>query len=102
MAEEFLSLSGEFEPANEADWVAAVEKALKGKGPDALTRTTHDGIAIKALYREPDHPAATDADGSPVQDVQWVEIQSEPAVEHRILFDPGHGLEERLIREQFQ
>ncbi len=47
-------------------------------------------------------PVMADADGSPVQDVQWVEIQSEPAVEHRILFDPGHGLEERLIREQFQ
>ena len=46
-------------------------------------------------------PVMADADGSPVEDVHWVEIQSEPAVEHRILFDPGHGLEERLIREQF-
>jgi len=46
-------------------------------------------------------PVMADADGSPVEDVAWVEIQSEPAVEHRILFDPGHGLEERLIREQF-
>ncbi|MGR3515327.1 MAG: NAD kinase [Paracoccaceae bacterium] len=46
-------------------------------------------------------PVMADADGSPVQDVAWVEVQSEPAVEHRILFDPGHGLEERLIREQF-
>jgi NAD+ kinase len=24
-----------------------------------------------------------------------------PEIRHRILFDPGHGLEERLIREQF-
>lgn len=46
-------------------------------------------------------PVMADADGSPVEDVAWVEVQSEPAVEHRILFDPGHGLEERLIREQF-
>ena len=46
-------------------------------------------------------PVMADADGSPVQDVAWVEVQSEPTVEHRILFDPGHGLEERLIREQF-
>jgi len=30
-----------------------------------------------------------------------VEIQSEPEIVHRVLFDPGHGLEERLIREQF-
>ena len=47
-------------------------------------------------------PVMADADGSPVQDVAWVEVRSEPTVEHRILFDPGHGLEERLIREQFQ
>lgn len=46
-------------------------------------------------------PVMADADGSPVQDVAWVEVQSEPTVEHRNLFDPGHGLEERLIREQF-
>lgn len=46
-------------------------------------------------------PVMADADGIPVEDVAWVEVQIEPAVEHRILFDPGHGLEERLIREQF-
>ena len=46
-------------------------------------------------------PVMADADGRPVEDVSFVEVQSEPSVEHRILFDPGHGLEERLIREQF-
>lgn len=46
-------------------------------------------------------PVMADADGNPVKNVLWVEITSEPTVEHRILFDPGHGLEERLIREQF-
>ena len=46
-------------------------------------------------------PVMADADGRPVQNVAWVEVQSEPAVRHRILFDPGHGLEERLISEQF-
>lgn len=46
-------------------------------------------------------PVMADADSNSVRDVLSVEIQSEPNVEHRILFDPGHGLEERLIREQF-
>jgi NAD+ kinase len=46
-------------------------------------------------------PVMADADGRNVRDVVSVEISSEPAVAHRILFDPGHGLEERLIREQF-
>ena len=46
-------------------------------------------------------PVMADADSRSVADVASVEIRSEPAVTHRILFDPGHGLEERLIREQF-
>ncbi|MFA8443564.1 NAD kinase [Yoonia sp.] len=46
-------------------------------------------------------PVMADADGKSVRDVVSVEIHSEPKVRHRILFDPGHGLEERLIREQF-
>ncbi|SES12909.1 NAD+ kinase [Tranquillimonas rosea] len=52
---------------------------------------------------EPDkRPVMADADsGQSVREVVWVEIRSEPAVGHRILFDPGHGLEERLTREQF-
>jgi len=47
-------------------------------------------------------PVMADANGRPVRNVQWVEVTSEPSIRHRILFDPGHGLEERLIREQFQ
>lgn len=46
-------------------------------------------------------PVMAEADGKSVRDVVRVEIHSEPKVAHRILFDPGHGLEERLIREQF-
>lgn len=46
-------------------------------------------------------PVMADADSRSVRDVVSVEIRSEPSVRHRILFDPGHGLEERLIREQF-
>ena len=46
-------------------------------------------------------PVMADADSRGVDSVHWVEIRSEPAIEHRILFDAGHGLEERLTREQF-
>lgn len=46
-------------------------------------------------------PVMADADSRSVSDVALVEVQSEPSVAHRLLFDPGHGLEERLIREQF-
>jgi NAD+ kinase len=46
-------------------------------------------------------PVMADADGVSVRNVRLVDIRSEPSVTHRILFDPGHGLEERLISEQF-
>ena len=51
---------------------------------------------------EPDkRPVMVDADSRSSQRVVSVEIESEDSIAHRILFDPGHGLEERLIREQF-
>ena len=46
-------------------------------------------------------PVMAEADSQSVRRVRSVEIRSEPSVAHRILFDPGHGLEERLIQEQF-
>jgi len=52
---------------------------------------------------DPDkRPVMADADSRvSVRKVRTVEIRSEPGVRHRILFDPGHGLEERITREQF-
>ena len=46
-------------------------------------------------------PVMAEADSNSVRDVISVEIESDPNIQHRILFDPGHGLEERLISEQF-
>ena len=47
-------------------------------------------------------PVMADADSrASVRDVVSVTVRSAPEVTHRILFDPGHGLEERLINEQF-
>ncbi|MEL7027426.1 MAG: NAD kinase, partial [Pseudomonadota bacterium] len=46
-------------------------------------------------------PVMADADSRSVRNVLWVDVESEPSISHRLLFDPGHGLEERLTREQF-
>jgi len=48
-------------------------------------------------------PVNADADSisKSISDIDWVEISIETKVRHKILFDPGHGLEERLISEQF-
>ena len=57
-------------------------------------------VSIEVLEPEK-RPVMAEADANSVEDVLRVEIRSEPSVVHRILFDPGHGLEERLINEQF-
>lgn len=60
------------------------------------------GVKVRFdVLEQAKRPVMAEADSQSVRDVVSVEIQSEPGIEHRILFDPGHGLEERLIREQF-
>jgi NAD+ kinase len=46
-------------------------------------------------------PVSAVADSTEVRDAVRIDVESATDVAHRILFDPGHGLEERLIREQF-
>ena len=46
-------------------------------------------------------PIMADADSRSVKNVAQVNISSADDIQHQILFDPGHGLEERLISEQF-
>jgi len=46
-------------------------------------------------------PVMADADSHSFNHVTHVDISTEPQITHRLLFDPGHGLEERLISEQF-
>ena len=65
MADGTLSLSGAFEDATEADWLAGVEKALKGGGIERITRQTRDGIKIHPLYRETDYASGSDHRGAP-------------------------------------
>ena len=46
-------------------------------------------------------PVSASADSKEAREILSVDIFSAPDHKHRILFDPGHGLEERLISEQF-
>lgn len=65
MADGTLSLSDGFDDAAEADWLAAVAKALKGGGIERITRQTRDGIKIRPLYRETDFASSSDPRGAP-------------------------------------
>ncbi|MEK0163155.1 NAD kinase [Phaeobacter sp. JH20_36] len=46
-------------------------------------------------------PVIAAADSVSFANVVQVEIATQTRIRHKILFDPGHGLEERLISEQF-
>jgi NAD+ kinase len=46
-------------------------------------------------------PVAAVADHDEVRDVRRVEVLSDKTIAMRMLFDPGHSLEERILSEQF-
>jgi len=51
---------------------------------------------------DPDkRPVAAVADHSEVRDVTSVEIAMDHTISMHMLFDPGHSLDERILREQF-
>lgn len=57
-------------------------------------------VTIEAI--DPDkRPVAAVADHSEVRDVARVEIAMDHAISMHMLFDPGHSLDERILREQF-
>jgi NAD+ kinase len=57
-------------------------------------------VSIKVL--DPDkRPVAAVADHHEVRFVQAVDIHMKHEVAMRMLFDPGHNLDERILREQF-
>jgi NAD+ kinase len=46
-------------------------------------------------------PVAAVADHAEVRSVREVDIRMDHSVSMQMLFDPGHSLDERILREQF-
>jgi NAD+ kinase len=57
-------------------------------------------VVIEVLEGEK-RPVAAVADHDEVRDVRRVEVLSDKTIAMSMLFDPGHSLEERILREQF-
>ena len=57
-------------------------------------------VVIEVLDGEK-RPVAAVADRDEARDVRRVEVLSDKTISMRMLFDPGHSLEERILREQF-
>ncbi len=57
-------------------------------------------VRIEVL--EPDRrPVSVSADNLETRDIHWVEVSEDYGVALTLLFDKGHALDERIIREQF-
>ncbi len=46
-------------------------------------------------------PVSAVADTTEVRDISRVQVSKDQSIDLDILFDPGHGLEERILKEQF-
>ena len=61
-----------------------------------------DSARVRVEVLEADkRPVAAVADHDEVRDVLAVDIQMDHGIAMHMLFDPGHSLDERILREQF-
>ena len=57
-------------------------------------------VTVEVMEAEK-RPVAAVADHDEVRDVQSVDVVMDHKIDMRLLFDPGHSLDERILREQF-
>jgi NAD+ kinase len=57
-------------------------------------------VRVEVLEGEK-RPVAAVADHDEVRDVLAVDIAMDQSISMHMLFDPGHSLDERIVREQF-
>jgi NAD+ kinase len=60
-----------------------------------------DAQVVFEILEADKRPVAAVADYTEVRDVRWVEVREDRSQTLTLLFDPDHGLSERIIAEQF-
>jgi NAD+ kinase len=61
-----------------------------------------DSARVTIEVMEPEkRPVAAVADHDEVRSVRRVDVQMDRSIAMHMLFDPGHSLDERILREQF-
>jgi NAD+ kinase len=61
----------------------------------------HTAVVVIEILECEKRPVAAVADHDEARDVRRVEVVSDRSISMHMLFDPGHSLEERILREQF-
>src|SRR6202162_2915696 len=62
---------------------------------------TNTAYLVHEVLESGKRPVAAVADRDEARDVRRVEVLSDKTISMRMLFDPGHSLEERILSEQF-
>ena len=88
-----LPLATEFPAARNEDWLALVDKVLKGESFDRLRARTRDGIKIEPLYARAAKaaPLAGRAPGGPWQIAQRVDHPDPAAANAEALHELENG-----------
>jgi NAD+ kinase len=61
-----------------------------------------DGACVTVTVLDPERrPVAAVADHAEVRSVREVDVHMDHSISMQMLFDPGHSLDERILREQF-
>ena len=58
-------------------------------------------VVVFEVLESEKRPVAAVADHDEVRHVRRVEVVTDRSISLQMLFDPGHSLEERILREQF-
>src|ERR1700709_1356612 len=95
-----LSAQGPILPINAALLALTPRSALRPRRWRGALLPNTAFVVIEVLEGEK-RPVAAVADHDEARDVRRVEVISDKPISMRMLFDPGHSLEERILREQF-
>ena len=95
-----LSVQGPILPINAALLALTPISAFRPRRWRGALLPNTAGVLIEVLEGDK-RPVAAVADHDEVRDVRRVEVLSDKTISMRMLFDPGHSLEERILREQF-
>jgi NAD+ kinase len=95
-----LSVQGPIIPINAALLALTPISAFRPRRWRGALLPNSAFVVIEVLEGEK-RPVAAVADHDEVRDVSRVEVLTDKTISMRMLFDPGHSLEERILREQF-
>ena len=96
-----LSAQGPIIPINASAAGADADQPVPAAALARRAAAGHRPGRASRCWKPDKRPVAAVADHDEVRDVRTVDIEMDHSISTRMLFDPGHNLDERILREQF-